>query len=227
MAPSRIQSVVTYSTSSGGQTYYYDIVVDSQGSTAVRNIRGPRGLITDPYTTVPAAVLDDIEAARSLTSQTLVETEVTHGDLTFTGQTYQDAVIAPGVLNNTNYRVVYTTTDGVELYTENKTTTGFRGTVGVTYGTVLVPKIAHYSVLVSTHQSSTVGGTLTFAVADAGQKTVTFATAMESSDYRVVLSPDGFFPAYVVSQSTTSFTVEIGYTLGAVETVTVGFDVFM
>jgi hypothetical protein len=184
-------------------------------------------LITDPYTTLPSQVIDDMEEAKGLVGQTLVETEVTSGTLTFTGQTYRDAVISSGLLNNTNYRVVYSTSDGIALYTENKATTGFRGTVGVAYGSVATPKTVTYSVLVSTHQGSAVGGTLSFAAADSGQKSVTFSTAMLSADYRVVLSPDGFFPAFVVSQSKTGFTVELGYTVQAAETVTVGFDVFM
>ena len=227
MALSRQQSVFTYSSASGGETYLFDILVDGQGGMSARNIRSPRGLIADAYTTVPDSVLDDIAEAKDLVSQMLDETEVDNGTVVFTGETSQAVVIAGGVLNNTNYRVAYTTPDGTVLTTTNKTTTGFSVVAPVAYGSVLDPKTVAYVVLVSTQQASVTGGTLTFVVGDAGQKTVTFAAAFASADYRVILSENGFFKARVINQTRNGFTVQLGYTLGAVETVTVGYDVFV
>jgi len=227
MSLTRQQSAYTFASASGGQTYLFDVLVDSQGAQSVRNIRGPRGLITDSTSSLPSSVLDDIDAARSTVSVWNTEGSVASGNLMFTGQTYRDAVIAPGVLNNTSYRVVYTPPDGVVIRTENQTTTGFRAVVGTAYGTVALPKIVPYSVLTTTAAGSSSGGTLTFVFADSGVKQVTFATAFATADYRVVLTPNGFFDARVINQLTTGFQIQLGYTLLAAETVTVGYDVFV
>jgi hypothetical protein len=84
-----------------------------------------------------------------------------------------------------------------------------------------------YLVLEKTSQASATVASLTFAQADAGSKAVTFAAAFDSDDYRVSLSPVGFFPAWVSTQSRTGFTVVIGITLGVAQTVVVGYDVFV
>lgn len=225
MAPARKQSVFTYSTSSGGQEYLYDIVIDQQGLISAKNIRTESGMECTPE--VPDAVLADIRTAIGLVEQLVTETTVTSGTLTFTGQTYQDVSIAAGVLNNTNYRVAYTTPDGTAITTTNKATTGFRADVGVAYGSPASPKTVDYVVLVATQQASTTSGTVTFTDADAGQKDVTFASAFSTDAYHVVLTPDGFFTARVINQATTGFTIELGYTLGAGETADVGYDVFV
>lgn len=223
----RQQSLYTFASSSGGQTYLFDIAVDTDGLVSVRNIRGPHGLISDSMTEVPSTVMDDINAAWGMVTQWNIEGQVANGVTTFTGQTYRDVTIAAGVLNNTNYRVVYTPSDGMTLYTENKTTTGFRAVVGTTYGTGLYPKDVPYVVLTTSAQGSTSGGTLTFVAADSGIKQVTFGTAFSTLDYRVVLSPDGFFGAKVINQLKTGFQVQLGYTLLVSDTVTVGYDVFV
>lgn len=223
MALTLKQSEFTYSTSSGGQEYLFDVVVDEQGLVSVRNIRTASGIECSP--TVPETVLDDIQTAKAIVEQLVSETTVTSGTVVFTGQTYQDVSIAAGVLNNTNYRVVYTTPDGTPIETINKTVTGFRANVGVAYGSPASPKSVDYVVLVSTQQASVTGATVTFTDADAGQKDITFASAFSTSAYRVILSPDGFFTARVINKATTGFTIELGYTLGVGETADVGYDV--
>ncbi len=135
--------------------------------------------------------------------------------------------IGAGVLNNGNYRVLYTTPDGVYLRTTNKTATGFTAEAAVAYGTEDDPKDVAYSVLVSTAQDSTYAGLLTFTNTDAGIKAVVFSTAMPSANYRVLLSPSDFFAAKVVSKTKTGFSVVIGYSVPAGPGVTVGFDVFV
>ena len=226
MALSRQQSVVTYSSSSGGVTYLFDIVVDSQGNISVRNIRSPKGLITDPYTVIPSSVLDDIEEAKALVAQMMDETQVDSGTITFTGQTQQAVTIAAGVLNNTAYRVVYTTPDGTVLRTEGETITGFNAVAPTTYGTPADPKVVSYVVLVTTQQASVTGGTLTFAAGESS-KAVTFATAFETDNYRVVLTPGDFFVARVVNPTRIGFTVQLPFTVPAAQTVDVGYDVFV
>jgi len=226
MALSRSQSVTTYTSSSGGQSYYFDVVLDSQGLVSIRNIRGPRGLIQDALTSVPQFVIDDMTVAKGVVVQTQSETAVSSGDITFTGETYQDVPIAPGILNNTNYRVVFSTTDGILVVMENPTITGFRATVASAYGSVPSPKIVSYVVLVATQQASTTSGTVIITDADSSQKAVTFAAAFQTANYRVLLSPSGFFEARVINPTKTGFTILVGYTLQTGETITVGYDVF-
>ena len=223
MAVARQQSTFTYSVTSGSETYTFDIIVDSQGLISVQNIRGPRGATA----TIPNAVLEAIEEAKLLVQQMVLETQVDSGTLTFTGQTSQTAVIAPGVLNNVNYRVVYTTPDGTVLTTENKTTTGFDAVAPTTYGTVANPVTVTYVVLVSTQQASTTGGTLTFTDADGFSKAVVFGTAMTTADYRVILSPGGFYVPRVTNQTKLGFMVELPFSVPTGLTYTVGYDVFV
>lgn len=227
MASTQEQATYTYSTTSGGQTYRYDIVVDSQGNVSARNFRAPTGLITDPYTSLPEVVLQDINEAKDLVAQRTTEAEAATGTVTFTGETTQAATIGAGVLNNTNYRVAYTTVDSAPLFTSGQTTTGFTVESPAAYGSVLEPKEVTWSVLVATQSSSAYGGTATILAADGGVKTITFPTAMQTATYRVVLSPNGFFPVTVSARSKASFTLQVGYTMGVGESVTVGYDVFV
>lgn len=232
MALTRTQSVVTYSSSSGGVTYYFDVLVDSANLVSVRNIRGPLGLIQDATTGVPQTVWDDINEAREAVLQVLSETQVDSGNLVFNGVTSVAAVIAGGVVNNTNYRVVYTTPDGTVLRTQagSKTTTAFTAEAPTTYGTGAAPVTVTYVVLVATQQASTQSGVETFAFADTSIRAVTFTTALSSAAYRVVFEPSDFFPVRILpgSQTRQGFTIEIGRTLqDNGETVTVGYDVFI
>jgi len=216
--------VFTYASSSGGVTYYFDITLDAQGTMSVGNIRLSTGVST---CTLPECVLQDIAAAQALVSQLIAESDADHGLLTFTGQAQQTAVVAPGVLNNTNYRVAYVTTDPIFIQTINKTTTGFTTLLSVPYGSVAVPKTIAYEVLVATHQTGTAGGSVTFTAADAGIIQVTFPTAFTTDQYRVVLEPNGFFQARVINQLKTGFQIQLGFTLAAPNTAVVGYDVFV
>jgi len=222
----RVQSEFTYSSASGGLAYLFEVVVDAQGLTSVRNIRTPTGAISSS-SSLPETVLDDMCAAKDIVELLVNENEVASGTLTFTGQSEQAVAIGAGVLNNADYRVVYTPPDSTLLVTESKTTTGFNAVVGVSYGSVPDPKDVDYSVLVSTAASSSMSGVLTFVVADAGTKTVTFPTAVSTASYRVILTPDGFFVPRVTTQTTLGFTVELGHGLLGAETAVVGYDVFV
>ena len=227
MALARIQSTNTYSSSSGGVTYYFDVVVSQSGSVSYRNIRGPRGLISDPSTDIPQSVMDDMMAAKSVVVQTQTETSVVSDDVVFTGELFQDVAIAPGVLNNTNYRVVFSTSDGTMVFSENQTTTGFRASVSAAYGSVGTPKTVGYTILVATQQASVTSGSVAITDADSGQKAVTFTTAMATNGYRVVLSTDGLYPVWTSSKTRSGFVINIGYTIENADTRNVGYDVFV
>jgi len=225
MAAVQEQSVYTYATSSGGQTYRYDIVVDTQGLVSVRNIRSPLGLVTDPYTSLPQMVIQDINEARDQVAQRNAVSEVDSGTVTFAGEVSLPVGIAPGVVNNTNYRVVYTTPDGMHLTTTGKTITGFTVEAPSAYGTVAVPKVVDYSVITTTASVSNYGGTAT--IDDTGSVSIVFPVAMATASYRVVLSPDGPFGVFVTGKTKQGFTLQVGYTMIPGSTVTVGFDVFL
>lgn len=229
MALTRVQSEFTYKSSTGGQTYMFDVVVDGQGLVSVRNLRSPYGLIQDSNTSVPQAVLDDIQAALEIVDVLQTETEVDSGNVVFSGQTTQAVVIPGGVLNNTNYRVVFTTPDGTVLVAEDKTTTGFNAVAATTYGAPADTKTVGYSVLVKTGQTSDLSGVLTITNADAGSLAVVFATPLSTADYRVVLEPRGFFDAHVpaATKLATGFIVELGHVPAAGSPVEVGYDVFV
>jgi hypothetical protein len=226
MALTRILGVHTYKSSSGGVSYYFDIVVDEQGLVSVRNIITPTGILRDSTTSLPQSVLDDMGTAKSLTEDLLTETTIDNGNIVFSGDTSRPVVFGTA-MNNTNYRVAYTTPDGTVLTTEDKTINGFNAVAAVAYGTVAVPITVAYAVLEKTSGTSTTGGSLNFTDADAGSKSISFATAFNSDDYRVILSPVGFFPVEISAQTKTGFTVTLGITLGAGEDVDVGYDVFV
>jgi len=226
MTLSRQQSVFTYSSSSGGETYYFDIVVDSQGLVFARNIRKSTGTTTSS-SEIPESVLNDISSAKDIVQQMVGETQVDSGNVVFTGQTENSVAIPAGILNNTSYRVVYTPPDDTLFMTEDQTTTSFTAKTATTYGSVADPKTVGYVVLVSTQQAGVTSGTLTFTDADSGQKSVVFATAFTTDEYHVVLSEDGFFSSKVVTQTKTGFILELGYTLGAGLTADVGYDIFV
>ena len=227
MALSRAQLVATYASTQGAATYLFDLVVGQNGVVSARNIRGPRGLVNDPATEIPQGVLDDIVVAKGLVNQAFVETTVYGQSVNFTGQTYKDVAIPADILNNTDYRVVFDTVDDMPLVVENATTTSFRIVAASTYGTPLAPKAVGWTVLVAAQQASATSGTVTITDADASHKAVTFVTAMLTKDYRVVLSPNGFFPVYVAGKTKGGFTIYVGYTLALGETITVGYDVFV
>ena len=227
MALTRQQSVHTYKSSSGGQSYYFDVVVDAQGLVSVRNIRTPLGALSDGFTALPQVVTDDIKSATELVTLLQLETEVDSGTVVFSGETERPVVIAGGVLNNTNYRVVYTTTDSVSLQTASKTTTGFTVEAASAYGTLAVPKTVAYSVLVKTAQTSDLSGVVTIADTDGGSLAVVFSTPMTTANYRVLLQPQGFFTARVPVKTKTGFTIELGHVPPVGDFVDVGYDVFV
>lgn len=225
MTASRVQSVTTYSSSSGGAYYYFDVVVDANGAVSIRNIRSPRGLIQDALTSIPQSVLDDMDTAKNQVVQTQTETSIASGDIVWTGETLHSVSLDDGLVNNTQYRVVFTTDDGTVLYADSLTTDGFDAVCAVAYGSVDDPKTSGYVVLVATQQASTQSGLAT--IPDTGTFAVVFDAAMATTAYRVVMTPVGLFPVYITNKTRAGFTIQVGYTLPAMATVTVGYDVFV
>lgn len=227
----RTNSVFSFRSFAGSVSYTFDVVLDAQGLITVRNLQGPvattAACSTACSTNIPEDVLDDIQDARGLIELLMSETEVVSGTLTFTGQTQQTVTFLAGLLNNTNYRVVYTSACTTLFITENKTLTGFDAVAGVAVGTVADPVTVDWSVLVSTASNSPFGGEVTFTPADAGEILVTFPVAVPTTAYRVVLFPDGFYVPRVINKTTTGFTIQLGHGLQGAETATVGFDVFV
>ena len=225
MALSRLQSVFTYQSSSGGQAYTYDIVVDAQSLVAVKNIRTPLGLITDSITQVPSSVAQDILDAIALVQLLVAETTIVSGTENFSGQTSRSVVIAGGLLNNVNYRVTLTSPDGTVLRVASKTTTGFDIVASSTYGTAGSVKGVAWAVLTPTAGTTALGGVLTYA-AGVTTMSVAFAAAIVSDDYRVLLEESDFFYAKVANQTTLGFDVVISFD-PAPGPVTVGYDVVL
>jgi len=136
VALTRIQSEFAYQSSSGGQTYYFSVVVDESGNYGVRNIRTPTGANCSSYESLPQSVIDDINTAIGQVENFMTTTSALNGSETFAAETYKDITFATP-LASASYRVNYDKADFIEVRTVNKTTTGFRMEVNVTYtGTI-------------------------------------------------------------------------------------------
>ena len=220
MALTRLQSSALYQSQVGQYKYTFVVQVDGNGYVAVRDIRGPNGLVQDPFTTLPSQAVDDIYAAKGQTIDLLAQTSITSGTVALVAATSGSvAFVAP--LDNTDYRVALTFDPvGPTGYTVSKTTTGFSFTLTSTYtGTV------GYTVLQKASSASGYSGTATFSAGNLDYAVV-FTQPTANADYRVVLTPNGFYPAGVVDKSVNGFTVRLGIGLFGLQTASVGFDVF-
>jgi hypothetical protein len=226
MTATRVQAEYTFKSTYGGADYYWEVTVDAQGLASVRNVQAPTGLIRDTVTDVPEPVVDDIHESVNQVQASLAETSAYSGIITFTGQVTQAVVVPGGILNNTEYRVVYSPPDIVLFSTLSKTTTGFVANAGVAYGSVPDPKDVGYEVFVATAQASTFGGSVIF---DDTSSTiaVSFGSAFNTDNYRVVLSYEDFVLARATNKTVIGFDIELGISLLAAQTVEVGFDVFV
>lgn len=221
MALMRLQASSLYQSQVGQSKYTFVVQVDGNGLSAVRDIRGPNGLVQDPFTTLPAQVVDDIYAAKGATADLLAESSIVSGTLSLVS-TASGTVTFVTPLDNTNYRVALTFDPaGPTGYTVSKTTTGFTFILSTTYtGTV------GYTVFQKASSASNYSGTATFS-AGSLEYAVVFTQATANADYRVVLTPDGLYPASVGSKTVNGFTVRLGIGLFGLQTASVGFDVFV
>lgn len=226
MALSRTQAVVSYRSQVGGSEFLFDVVLDSFGELSIRNIRGPFGPIRDSASPLPAIVMADMQDALGATQLVLAEQTAASGEISFAGDTSKEITISEGVLNNALYRVVYTTPDGTLLRTTDLTSTGFTAQAEAAYGTSEVPIVVGYVILVATVQTSSMSGQVTMTSDDGTTKTVTFAAALPSNAYRVLLSPGGFNGAVVKTRTRRGFTIQLSSALTGSETLDIGYDVF-
>lgn len=221
MALTRLQSSSTYQSQVGQYKYTFIVQVDGNGYVAVRDIRGPNGLVQDPFTTLPSQAVDDIYTAKGQTIDLLAETTLSTGTVSLVAAT-SGSVVFVTPLANANYRVALTFNPaGPTGYTISKTTTGFSFTLTSTYtGTV------GYTVLQKASSTSGYSGTATFTAGNLDYAVV-FTQPTTTADYRVVLTPNGFYPASSVNQTVNGFTIRLGIGLFGLQTASVGFDVFI
>jgi len=136
VALTRTSTDVTYKSSAGGEDYYFIVVMDQQSNVSVRNIRSPTGLIVDANTTVPKDVQTDMATAIGQVEDLVAQTSAVNGNLVYAAEVTK-AVVFATAMANTNYRVVFSTTDFIAVRVTNKATTGFTVETNVTYtGTV-------------------------------------------------------------------------------------------
>jgi hypothetical protein len=220
MALTRLQSSSFYMSQVGQSKYTFVVQVDGNGLVSVRDIRGPGGLVQDPFTTLPSQTIDDIYAAKGLTIDLLAQTSLSSGTVALVAAT-SGSVVFVTPLANANYRVALTFDPiGPTGYTTSKTTTGFSFTLSSTYtGNV------GYTVFQKASSTSGYSGTATFS-AGVLDYAVVFTSPTADVNYRVILTPGGFYPAGVVSKTTGGFTVRLGIGLFGLQTAQVGFDVF-
>jgi len=220
MALMRLQASSLYQSQVGQSKYTFVVQVDGNGLTSVRDIRGPNGLVQDPFTTLPSQVVDDIYTAKGQTDDLLAETSLVSGNVSLVGAA-TGSVVFVTPLANTNYRVALTFNPvGPTGYTVSKTITGFSFVLSSTYtGTV------GYTVFQKASSASGYSGTATFS-AGSLDYAVVFTQPTATADYRVVLTPNGLYPAGVVNRTVNGFTVRLGIGLFGLQTASVGFDVF-
>ena len=135
MALVKVLSEFTYESSSGGVSYCFTIVVDQQGNISVKNLLTPYGLV-DRVVSAPESVMGDIQTAIGQVEDLMAQTSAVNGNLSFTGETFQNVTFATAFAN-TNYRVHVTAGDFITWRITNKSVTGFTIEIGSTYtGTV-------------------------------------------------------------------------------------------
>ena len=92
----------------------------------------PNGLIQDSYSSLPQAVLDDIQTAIGQVEDLVAQTSASNGIESFDIETSKD-VTFDTAMSNTNYRVVFSTEDFILVRVISKTITGFTIETGITY----------------------------------------------------------------------------------------------
>jgi hypothetical protein len=170
-------------------------------------------------------VVDDINRAVEIVGVQSSEVLTASGTASFEDEVRVEVAIAPGTLASNNYRVVYTTEDGTVLKTENKTTTTFDIVAPAAYGEVGEAIDVDWALFVTAAPAVSFSGEVEFVAADNSVKTVTFPSSIATAEYRVIVSPDGFYPVGVSSKTRTGFTITLGIGLLGGDTATVGYDV--
>lgn len=226
MTLSRKGSSFSFGSSLSGTAYTFDIVQDAQGLFSVSNIQSPYGPISST-TPLPQWALIDIQRAMETVLVLQGETEAYSSTILFEGETSKTALIPADTLDNTNYRVSLTSSDGTILSISDKTTTSFEVSASSAYGSVDDPLTVSFSVLTKTAQTSDLSGNLIFAHPDFPETTVTFSSPLESANYRVMLEQVPQTLAWVKEKTKTNFTVSLSHDLEVGSTIIIGYDLFV
>lgn len=123
MALTRTNVTFEYQSSSGSQTYYFTVQQDGAGNQSVKNIRGPLGLIQDPFTQLPQSVVQDIQTGMSQVEDALASS-ASSGTIAFVEEASK-AVSFVTPMANATYRVYFEIPEFVGYRVASKTTTGF------------------------------------------------------------------------------------------------------
>jgi len=127
-----IESAFTYRSESGGQSYYFTVVQNMNGTLGCRDMITPFGPIRDSNTQVPQFVTNDKNTAIGQVENILASTSAVNGILTFTAETSQ-VVTFSTPLANTSYRVQIAPEDNVMFWTTLKSVGGFTITASTTF----------------------------------------------------------------------------------------------
>lgn len=127
-----IESAFTYRSESGGQSYYFTIVQNLNGTLGCRDMLTPFGPIRDSNTQVPEFVLDDKQTAIGQVENILATTSALNGILTFAAETSKTVTFTTPFAN-TSYRVQIAQQDNVTFWTTLKATGGFTINASITF----------------------------------------------------------------------------------------------
>ena len=133
MASQRIESAFKYKyVTAMADTYYYEVVADTQLNISVRDIVAPNGQLIDSMTLLPAEVVSDIAASILVVKDLLgLATRLT-GEATFVSATSVTVEFAEAQ-NSTDYSVLLDPSDFVDFRVTAKTTVSFTVESSTTY----------------------------------------------------------------------------------------------
>lgn len=122
----------TYQSVIGGQKYTFVVALDQAGNSSIREIRTPNGIISDNYTSIPGAVLDDINTAVAQLETLVAQTSAVNGILTYADENSRSfTFVTP--FASTSYAVIPTLPEFLTWRVTNKTTTGFTLELGTDF----------------------------------------------------------------------------------------------
>lgn len=133
MSSQRIESAFKYKyVTAMAETYYYEIVADTQLNISVRDIVAPNGQLIDSMTLLPAEVVSDIASSILVVKDLLgLATRIT-GEATFVSATSVTVEFAEAQ-NSTDYSVLLDPSDFVDFRVTSKTTVSFTVESSTTY----------------------------------------------------------------------------------------------
>ena len=133
MASQRIESAFKYKyVTTAADTYYYELVADTQSNISVRNIVAPNGQLIDSMTLLPAEVISDISANIIVVKDLLGLTTRLTGVAEFASTTSVVVEFAEAQ-NSAAYSVLLDSSDFVDFRVTDKTGVSFTVESSTTY----------------------------------------------------------------------------------------------